>query len=371
MAITAPTPITAAPPVPDSGQPEPTFDAQYEAFNTWERQQLVPGANALAQVTYQNALEAKAAKDGTDGAVQIAIEKASQADQSRSAAQAAAVAAAEQVTLAGNAAGQAEASRIEASKINLGAKASAPTVDNQGQALRVGATYYDTTLNKLRAWTGTTWADSVNVTAGVKSLNGESGDLVKTTLAGYGLTDAMAKTTALAAGANLNAVLTPGFYLLGSTYTNGLAGFEGGHLIVSAFGSTAIQLLVSSSNGNSASRGVSGIGGTAVFTPWRRDLKTNSTPVAMTDSTIRTALGDYFTDTVSANKSYSFDNGLSAASFAIEITHTGGAIAWPGFVVWRNGTAPSGLMTGRRHLFFFQLAADNTRYYGSCIENLP
>lgn len=39
----------------------------------------------------------------------------------------------------------------------LGAKSSAPTVDNDGNALIVGAVYFDTTLGQMRAWSGAAW----------------------------------------------------------------------------------------------------------------------------------------------------------------------------------------------------------------------
>lgn len=55
---TAPTPIDAGPAVPSSAAPEASFDAAYEAFNTWERDKLQPQANALAQNVYGNAVEA-------------------------------------------------------------------------------------------------------------------------------------------------------------------------------------------------------------------------------------------------------------------------------------------------------------------------
>lgn len=55
---TAPTPIAAGPTVPDRTVAEPTFDAQYEAFNAWEKNELQPGANALADNVFANANEA-------------------------------------------------------------------------------------------------------------------------------------------------------------------------------------------------------------------------------------------------------------------------------------------------------------------------
>lgn len=39
----------------------------------------------------------------------------------------------------------------------LGPKASMPALDNDGNALLVGALYFDTTANELRVWTGSTW----------------------------------------------------------------------------------------------------------------------------------------------------------------------------------------------------------------------
>lgn len=58
MAVIAPTPIDAGPIVPSSADSEVTFDAAYEAFNAWEKNQLQPQANALAANVFNNATEA-------------------------------------------------------------------------------------------------------------------------------------------------------------------------------------------------------------------------------------------------------------------------------------------------------------------------
>jgi len=60
MPITTPTPIAAGPAVPNSNDPETTFDAQFEAFFTWERNTLAPGVNAQAQAAFDNATSAQA-----------------------------------------------------------------------------------------------------------------------------------------------------------------------------------------------------------------------------------------------------------------------------------------------------------------------
>ena len=85
------------------------------------------------------------------------------------------------VTKAGEAAASAIAaggSALEASKLNLGAKATAPTTDNQGDALRTGATYFDTSLDLWRAWNGSAWVIDISSVCGVSSFNGQVGDIV-------------------------------------------------------------------------------------------------------------------------------------------------------------------------------------------------
>lgn len=74
-----PVPIDAAPPVPSSGDPEETFDPTYETHLTWQGEKLRPQANALAQVTYQNTLEAVAAKDDAQESAEAAAESVSAA----------------------------------------------------------------------------------------------------------------------------------------------------------------------------------------------------------------------------------------------------------------------------------------------------
>jgi hypothetical protein len=47
----------------------------------------------------------------------------------------------------------------------LGSKASAPTLDNDGAALLLGALYWDTGLSGLRAWNGSAWITYAGITA--------------------------------------------------------------------------------------------------------------------------------------------------------------------------------------------------------------
>lgn len=49
----------------------------------------------------------------------------------------------------------------------LGSKASAPTLDNDGDALVVGALYWDTTLAKMRVFNGASWTNAIQTSDGI------------------------------------------------------------------------------------------------------------------------------------------------------------------------------------------------------------
>jgi hypothetical protein len=69
-------------------------------------------------------------------------------------------------TNAGNSAAAAAASYDSFDDRYLGAKASAPSVDNDGDALLTGALYWNTTDNELYLWTGSAWTQSAFTAAG-------------------------------------------------------------------------------------------------------------------------------------------------------------------------------------------------------------
>ena len=200
MALTpVPTIDPALPVPPNPADEEAVFDAKAYAWSN-----ALPGfggdVKAIGDATYANAqwAQTKAGEAATqaglattNGAAQVAL-AAAQVDL----ASAQVALAAAQVSIAAGHASNAETSAtdaaesaaeaevsavaaadsaVEASKRNLGAKSSAPTTDNQGQPLLVGATYYDTTLKKWRVWSGSAWADGISAVAGVSAVNGQSG----------------------------------------------------------------------------------------------------------------------------------------------------------------------------------------------------
>ena len=179
--VSPPAPVTV-PPYPALGSAD--FNTQAYAYGS-AMPAVSANINATGEAAYTNAVAAKEKALAAAASESAATTQADLAMGYRNAANAAA-------STATTKAADAEASAVQASKLNLGAKASAPTVDNQGAALLTGAMYFDTTLGKWRAWNGAAWVDPVSVTAGVTSLNGASGALTRTTLAAYGITDGVA-----------------------------------------------------------------------------------------------------------------------------------------------------------------------------------
>lgn len=64
--------------------------------------------------------------------------------------------------------------------IYLGAKASDPSFDNDGNALQVGALYWNTTVGVVKAWTGTAWTAVYDRTVAV-GITIDGGGVVLTT----------------------------------------------------------------------------------------------------------------------------------------------------------------------------------------------
>jgi uncharacterized membrane protein len=64
----------------------------------------------------------------------------------------------------------------------LGAKASDPTLDNDGNALLTGTEYFNTVINNKKVWNGTTW--QLTTANAVDVVNAPTGDIVATTVQG-------------------------------------------------------------------------------------------------------------------------------------------------------------------------------------------
>lgn len=246
----------------------------------------------------------------------------------------------------------------------LGSSATDPATGRGGVPLVAGNAYVNSATGAIRAYTGSAWVQGVAGAAGVGSLNGLTGTLVLATLAAYGITD-------IGVGAqgavNLNSLITSGMYTFASA-TNAPPGASSGTVYVVRSGSVLSQIVVNSS-GSMYSRGATGIGGAPTFSAWRRAAAHDDTVVALAGGNADCSLGNYFTETVSANRTLAFSNiPTGSYSCVIEINHTAGTITLPSGCVYANGNAPT-LTAGKRHLLFFQRA--NLGTAGWYVSSLP
>ena len=110
-----------------------------------------------------------------------AATSATSAATSASAASTSASNAASSASIASTAASNAESVYDSFDDRYLGAKSSAPTLDNDGNALLTGAIYWNTTSNSLFIWTGTAWnAAAFSASGAVTSFNTRSGAVTLT-----------------------------------------------------------------------------------------------------------------------------------------------------------------------------------------------
>lgn len=270
-----------------------------------------------------------------------------------------------------SAAGSASAAAVDADRLAtldalwLGESATDPTTGREGAPLVAGNAYVNTSTGALRAYTGSAWVQGVHGAAGVASLNGMVGPLVLATLDAYGITD-------IGVGAkgatDLNTLVVPGMYTFAGA-GNAPAGVTGGVVYVARDGGVLGQMIVDV-NGSTFSRGATGIGGSPTFSPWRRGALHDDVVVPLAGGDIDCANGNYFTETVAANRTLAFTN-VPAGAYAcvVEVNHTAGTITLPAGTVFSNGSAPT-FTPGKRHLLFFQRAKLGTAgWYFSTLAN--
>lgn len=96
----------------------------------------------------------------------------------------------------------------------------------------------------------------------------------------------------------------------------------------------------------------------------------NIVSLGLNGSGINTALGNYFTATISGNSTVVFSGAPSnvSYSFTYEVNHQTGTITWPGAVSWPSATAPT-LTTGKTHLFMFVTDDNGTSWRASSLIN--
>lgn len=133
--------------------------------------QTAAAASQAAAATSETNSATSATASASSAAASLASEQASAASESASAASETAAAASETAAAASEAAAATSEANAAASYDNfddryLGAKSTAPTVDNDGDALLVGALYWNDVSDAMYVWNGSAW-DTLPTSIGI------------------------------------------------------------------------------------------------------------------------------------------------------------------------------------------------------------
>jgi len=150
-------------------------------------------SSATAAASSATAAASSATDATTNGAAQVALAttQAGNAATSASTASTQATNAASSATAAAASATAAATSADNFDDVYLGAKSSAPSVDNDGDALTTGDLYFDTTSDSLNVFNGSTWVQitvDTDVKTGVSSNDTTAGYLNGKLIAGEAVT---------------------------------------------------------------------------------------------------------------------------------------------------------------------------------------
>tara|TARA_R110000787_G_scaffold142252_1_gene255881 strand:+ start:325 stop:681 length:357 start_codon:yes stop_codon:yes gene_type:complete len=86
---------------------------------------------------------------------------------------------------------------------------------------------------------------------------------------------------------------------------------------------------------------------------------------SITSNAIDLATGNYFTDTLSANTTYTITNPGAIQSFELEVTGASTyVITWPTTIGWPDGIAPLSPDAGKTDVFTFTTDDTGTSYAG-------
>ncbi len=288
-------------------------------------------------------------------------------------------------TNAGNSASAASASASSAAASYdsfddryLGAKASAPSVDNDGNTLLEGAFYWNSTSKGMWVWNGTAWTQATLSSSGFLTSANNLSDLASAATARTNLGLGTAATTAstdyatAAQGAKADSALQSA--AIGTSvqaYDADLTTLGAGGLAARSFLGLAIGTDVQAYNANTATTNTTQTLtnktiSAGVFTDgYTEEVGTANTSTAYT---ISLSNGSIQYLTLTGNCTYTFPTPVAGQSFTLiqKQDGTGGrTVTWPASVKWPGGTAPTLTSTASKADKFIFTAIDGSSWLGS------
>jgi hypothetical protein len=288
-------------------------------------------------------------------------------------------------TSAGNAAtaeAGAEAALDEFTDIYLGAFASDPTTDNDGDPLAAGMLYYNTSADVLRVYSGTAWQDAgsaVNGTSNRATYTATSGQTTFAIVYDVGYVDVYLNGVKLIAGTDYTAtngtsiVLTTGATLNDLVDIIAFGTFNVANALTNADIGVTVQAYDADTTKNDVANTFTAdqtISAELIADSYNESY--NAVTSSANATTVDCETGNVFSHTLTEATTFTFSNPPTtgtAYAFSLRIVQdasaSGFAVTWPASVDWPSATAPTLTATASAvDWFVFSTVDGGTTWYG-------
>ena len=354
--------------------------ASATAAATSETNAATSATNAATSETNAANSATAAATSATDSAnsatasassATAAAGSATAASGSATAAATSATNAATSATNAATAEAGAEAALDEFTDIYLGAFASDPTTDNDGDPLAAGMLYYNTSSDVLRVYSGTAWQDAgsaVNGTSNRATYTATSGQTTFAIVYDVGFVDVWLNGVKLVAGTDFTATNGTSIVLTTGAALNDLVDIIafGTFNVANALTVTDLGVTVQAYDADTTKNDVAN-----TFTANQtfdngiiEEYNATGTSGAVT---VDLDTGNNFSTAMAGAVTYTFSNAATSgkvSSFTLKVVNDGSAITWPTSVDWPAATAPTLSASGATDYFVFITHDGGTTWYG-------